>query len=146
MDISGIKKIGAVLLISGILSLIFGAVFISEAISKSNLITEAMSSERVKYGSADGTIDGIIDTPAEAAVMVSVLKEHRTTRYGYYSELERDDPNRAKILNAITMETSLNLAQLGHGLTDVVKFTGLFMGLMGATLVVSGTLAIRSKV
>jgi len=144
MVISGTKKLGTILILAGIISLVFSGVFVFQSVSKANLITEAMCLENVTYGGADGTIDGVIDTPAEAQVMAGILREHRMERYGYYSELERDDPNRETILKAMTMENSLNLAQVGYGLADVVKFTGLFMGLVGVTLVVSGAFVIRS--
>ena len=70
--------------------------------------------------------------------MAEILREHRTTDYGYYSELKRDDPNRDQILKALTMETSLNLAQLSYGLVTVVEVNGVFMIIVGLAL---GTVA-----
>jgi hypothetical protein len=120
-------------------------VFIFQGISKSNMIVEAMRLEKVSYGSADGSIDGLIDTPTEAATMAGILKEHRMDNYGYYSELARDDPNRQTILNAMTMENSLNLAQMGYGLAQVVQANGLYMGMMGLTLVAGSVFLFRVK-
>jgi hypothetical protein len=77
--------------------------------------------------------------------MAAILKEHRTQNYGYYSKLDRTDPNRDQILKAITMETSLNLAQLGYGLTDVIKATGAYIGLLGITLCISGVFLARGR-
>ena len=144
MAISGIKKLGAILILAGIISLVFSGVFVFQSINASNLLTEAMCLEKATYGSADGAIDGIIDTPTEAQVMANTLREHRLESYGYYSELDREDPNRDIILKAMTMENSLNLAQVGYGLADVVKYTGIFMALLGAFLVVGGVFVIRS--
>ena len=140
MAIGRVKTLGMILIIVGIIGIAFGGGFIFQGISKSNLITEAMCLERVTYGGADGDIDGIIDTPTEAQVMASILKGHRMENYGFYSELERDDPGRETILSAMTMENSLNLAQVGYGLAGVVKYTGIFMGLIGITFVVGGAI------
>jgi len=145
MTIKHTKKLAAVLLVAGVISLVLSGVFIFQGISKSNMIIEAMRLEKVTYGGADGNIDGIIDTPVEAITMANILREHRMERYGYYSELERDDPNRETILKAMTMENSLNLAQMGYGLTQVVQATGLFIGLMGLTLVTSSAFLFRIK-
>ena len=134
-------KIGMiVLLIFAVVCLAFGAVFIQQGISKNQLITQALAFEKVKYGGEDaqGAIVDVIDTPKEAMVMAEILREHRTTDYGYYSELKRDDPNRDQILKALTMETSLNLAQLSYGLVTVVEVNGVFMIVVGLAL---GTVA-----
>lgn len=145
MVFSHSRKLAIVVLLVGVVSVVMGGVFIFESIDKSNLITEAMCLENVEYGGADGTIQGIIDTPAEAQVMAGILKEHRFENYGHYTELERDDPNRQKILNAMTMENSLNLAQMGYGLAEVVRYTGIFMVVIGLTLGVSTVSVIRSS-
>jgi len=128
------KKLVVTVLLVAIISIAMGGFFISQGIGKSNLIIEAMRLEQVTYGGADGEIDGIVDTPQEAQIMANILREHRLESYGHYSELERDDPNRETILKALTMENSLNLAQLGYGLCDVVKATGAFMIAIGLTL------------
>ena len=129
-----------VLLFFAVISVAMGAVFISQGIAKNDLLIQALAAEKVAYAAPDanGAIKGVIDTPEEAAVMSGVLKDHRVNDYGYYSELKRDDPKRDQILKAITMETSLNLAQMGFGLVTVVESTGAFMIVMGLAL---GTVA-----
>ena len=145
MTIKHTKKLAAVLLVAGIISLVMSGIFIAQGISKANLIVDSMRMEKVAYGGADGAIVGIIDTPQEAGVMANILREHRMESYGYYSELERDDPGRETILNAMTMENSLNLAQMGYGLTQVVQATGLFIGMMGLVLVAGSAFLFRIK-
>jgi hypothetical protein len=145
MTINHTKKLAAFLLVAGIISIVLSGVFIFQGFSKSNMIVDAMRTEKVTYGGADGEIDGVIDTPTEAATMAGILREHRMENYGYYSELERDDPGRESIITAMTMENSLNLAQMGYGLAQVVQATGLFMGLMGLTLVAGSAFVYRIK-
>jgi len=134
-------KVGMiVLLILAVICVAFGVAFIQQGIAKNSMITEALAFEKVKYASEDakGAIVDVVDTPAEAMAMSEILKEHRINNYGYYTELKRDDPKRDQILKAITMETSLNLAQMGYGLVTVVEGTGAFMIVVGLAL---GTVA-----
>ncbi len=139
------KSLAIILIMAGVISLVFCGVFVYQGFSKSNLIAAAMRIEKASYGSAEGDIVGIIDTSSEASVMSSVLREHRLERYGVYTELERDDPNRETILKAMTMESALNLAILGYGVTDVVKANGAFMGIIGITFIFSGIIVARSS-
>lgn len=138
------KKLAIWVLLAGVVSLAMGAFFVAQGFVKSSMITQAMMSENISYGSAEGKIIGAIDTPEEALAMAMVLKEHRATSYGNYTQLKRDDPGRQQILNAMTMENALTLAQMGYGLTDVVKANGAFMVLIGLTLVATGASALWS--
>ena len=135
------KKVAGLVLVAALVSIAIGGLFIAQAFAKADLITETMVEQKVTYGGAEGGIDGLVDTPQEAATMASILEEHRVTNLGYYTELARDDPNRQTILNAMTMENSLNLAVMGYGLTDVVKGSGAFMIIVGLTF---GAIAVSS--
>jgi hypothetical protein len=124
------KRISILVLIAGLIAIVAGGVFIGMGFQKASMITEKMAEQQVTYTGAGGIINGIIDTPAEAQAMSDVLAEHQAS-LGIYSQLAKDDPNRATILNAMTMENSLNLAIMGYGLTDVVKASGAFMVVVG---------------
>ncbi len=129
------RNLGKVVLLLGLVALVIGVVFIGQGIVKNTMITEAMQVEQITYGGAE-EIEGVIDTAAEAELMAGVLKEHRM-EIGIYSELDREDPQRDTILKAMTMENSLNLAQLGYGMVTVVIVSGIFMVIIG--IAVSGT-------
>ncbi len=130
------RNLGKVVLFLGMVALVIGVVFIVQGVVKNNMITEAMQMEQITYGGSE-EIEGFIDTSAEAKLMAGVLMEHRIEDYGIYSQLDREDPNRATILKAMTMENSLNLAQMGFGMVTVVVVSGIFMVIMG--IAVSGT-------
>ena len=132
------------MLVLGVISIALGSFFIYQGLNKAALITETMKEENITYGAADGSIQGIIDTPTEAASMAAILKEHRLAQ-GNYAELDRTDPKRQTILNAMTMENSLTLAEMGYGLTQVVEGTGAFMLLVGIALGTSGVVGLRHK-
>jgi uncharacterized membrane protein YphA (DoxX/SURF4 family) len=138
------KKLAILAVVVGIVSIVLGSIFIAQGFAKSNVITEAMVSENITYSGAGGTIVGIIDTPEEAQAMADILQEHRQA-LGSYSQLKRDDPNRQTILNAMTMENSLDLAQMGYGLVQVVEASGAFMILIGLTLGAGGVAVIVSR-
>lgn len=134
-------KIAAVVLaVFAIISLVYGAVFINQGINVNKMLVDSLAFEKVKYEAPDakGAIAGVVDTPEEVLAMSNILKEHRIANYGFYAELKRDDPKRVEILKAITMENSLNLAQLGFGVATVIIVTGVFMIVMALAL---GTVA-----
>jgi hypothetical protein len=141
---SRVKVLAGLASIVGVIAIVMGAVFISQGFAKNDMITKAMVSENITYTGAGGAITGIIDTPAEAKVMADILAEHRS-ELGSYSSLKRDDPNRQQILNAMTMENALTMAQMGFGLVQVVQATGGFMILIGLALGVGGLVVFTSK-
>ncbi len=126
------RYLAVVVLLLGVIGLGIGAAFIVQGIDKNNVITEAMRIEQATYGGNE-EIAGVIDTPEEAQLMAETLREHRLDM-GLYTQLERDDPRRDTILKAMTMENSLNLAQLGYGVTTVVIASGVSMVIMGIAL------------
>jgi hypothetical protein len=127
------KGLGLLVSAIGVVAIVMGAFFIAQGFSKNALITKAMVSENITYTGAGSKITGIIDTAAEAKVMADTLAEHRA-KLGSYSSLKNGDPNRQTILNAMTMENSLTMAQMGFGLVQVVQATGGFMILIGLAL------------
>lgn len=138
------KKLGLWVILVGIISIAMGVFFIAQGFNKSDMITEAMASQNITYNSAGGEIVGVIDNAYEAKVMSDVLASHRSAQ-GSYTALKKDDPKRQTILNAMTMENALNLAQMGLGLTQVVEGTGAFMILIGLTMGALGVSGLRAK-
>jgi hypothetical protein len=126
------RYLAVVVLLLGVIGLGIGAAFIVQGIDKNNVITEAMRIEQATYGGNE-EIAGVIDTATEAELMAGILREHRLD-IGIYSELDRDDPQRDTILKAMTIENSLNLAQLGYGVTTVAIVSGVFMVIIGIAL------------
>lgn len=138
------KKIAVIVLLVGLVSIALGGFFIQTGFAKADLLHETMVKQNITYTGAGGTISGIIDTPQEAQAMADVLQEH-SSKYGSYSAMTKDDPNRQTVLNALTMSSSLELAVLGFGLTDIVKATGAFMVLIGLALGLIAIPTLRQK-
>ena len=66
---------------------------------------------------------------------------HSIERYGLYSEMERDDPNRATYIKGLTLRNSLNMAVMGFGVADLAMGMGAIIILMGV-----GTMAFLATV
>lgn len=138
------RNVAILVIVLGIIGVAMGGFFVTLGFQKANMITDKMVEQNITYTGAGGEITGAIDTPQEAQVMADVLAEH-SAALGNYSQLARDDPKRAQILQAMTMENSLEMAVMGFGLTDVVKGTGAFMVLVGGTLALIGIVSVRSR-
>jgi len=50
-----------------------------------------------------------------------------------YAELDREDPNRAVVLNSVSLRTALNMAVMGFKVSDLVTGMGVFMVVIGIT-------------
>ncbi|MBI2847966.1 MAG: hypothetical protein HYX83_02210 [Chloroflexi bacterium] len=62
-----------------------------------------------------------------------MLKGHRH-ELGRYTELARDDPKRATIISAMTLENTLHLAHQGEGFIRIATISGISMIVMGLAL------------
>jgi len=138
------RKVAVLVIALGVIAILLGGFFIQQGFAKASYIREKMAEQNITYAGAGGKIEGIIDTPQEAQAMADILTEHAKA-IGNYSQMDRNDPNRQTILNAMTMINSLELAVTGSGLTDVVKATGAFMVLTGAAFILIGVPSLRKR-
>ena len=99
---------------------------IREALVKENVIT-----------SGDATIPGVLVQDADTAKAQAVaIEDHTFGRFGPYSSLDRDDPNREAYLDGLTLRNSLNLAVVGFGVADMAVGIGAVTIILG--LIVAG--------
>jgi len=154
------RNIGTIILLLGLVCLVIGGIFIWQSIDvKSNVVTQ-MKIMNESYGgqpeylTIDGEIieypkqiDGIIDTQWEAKYVADTLMAHRLNPdegYPPFTEMERDDPARATVIQGITMETALTLAQVGFGISTMALGIGVFMLIAGVAFGGTG-LVLRRK-
>lgn len=138
------RNLGILVIVLGLIGIGLGGLFVGLGFQKAQMITDRMVEQNITYTGAGGDIQGVIDNAQEAQAMANVLAEH-SAAIGNYSQLSKDDPKRAQILQALTMESSLEMAVMGYGLTDVVKGTGAFMILAGGTFALIGITLVRSR-
>jgi len=142
--ISRYLAIAVVLL--GVVSIAVGTVFIVQGTAKSNWLKEAMREEHVTYLLPEEEVakGNVIDTAEEAQTVADTIREHRRNIAPTYEDLlggGHFDPLNATHLSyaqALNMENYLYLGVLGFGVTDVVRFSGLFMIVIGIALGVTG--------
>ena len=138
-------------LLLGIVGIVVGSVFITQAVEKNSWMGEAMRLEKVTLGLSEEQIEKgeLIDTGEEAQIAGDTIREHRRSIAPTYSELlagERYDPTNPEHLSyaqALNMENYLYLAVLGFGVTTVIIGNGVFMVIMGLALILTGVVLLR---
>ncbi len=101
-------------------------------------VRDAVVSENI-ITSDDASIPGVlVDNAAKAKSESDVIEMHYLEITGgkTYAELDRDDPNRETAFRAVQLRTSLNLAVMGFRVADLVIGMGMFMIVVGATLII----------
>jgi hypothetical protein len=130
----GAAAVGLAFVALGILFVVMGLdakATIRAALAEENVTT---SSDAVEFGVPAGLL---VRDARTAEAQANVIKMHSIERYGLYSEMERDDPNRATYVTGLTLRNALNLSVLGFGVADLAIGTGAVILLMGmATLAV----------
>jgi hypothetical protein len=110
---------------------------IRTAMAEENVTT---SSDAVEFGVPAGVL---VRDAKTAEAQASVIKMHSIDRYGLYTEMERDDPNRATYIKGLTLRNSLNLAVMGFGVADLAIGTGAIILLMGVATLAVGVPALH---
>ncbi len=145
------QYLAIMVLLAGVVGVVIGSVFITQAVEKNNWMKEAMRVEQVTFSLSEEQIaEGeVIDTAEEAQVAGDTIKEHRRNIASTYEDLlggGRFDPTNLKQLSyaqALNMENYLYLAVLGFGVTTVIIGTGAFMIIMGIALGATGVVLLR---
>ncbi len=127
----------------GLVFVALGALFIFTGLEAKGTISAALAEENITT-SADavkfGVPAGVLVTDAKTAeAMAEVIKMHSFDRYGRYSDMDRDDPNRAAYIKGLTLRNSLNMSVMAFGIADLAIGTGAIIILMGA-----GTMALAA--
>ena len=120
----------------GIAMMVIGSIFIVMGVDAKGEITEALLKERV-ITSKDAPIPGVLVEDAETArSQAAAIESHTFGRFGPYSSMDRDDPNRETYLKGLTLRNSLNLAVVGFGISDMAVGLGAVTIVLG--LIIAG--------
>ncbi len=134
---SKIAVVVAILLGIGMVAL--GVIFILMGYGAKSDIREALLKERVITG-ADSAIPGVLVEDVETAkAQQDTIEAHTFGRFGPYSGMERDDPNRDVYIKGLTLRNALNLAVVGFGVADLaigIGWVTVVLGLMIAGLAI----------
>ncbi len=123
----------------GIVLLGGGAYMVFEGVRTRNELRDELRAEQV-FTSDDTPRPGALIEDAETARMqADVIRDHTLGTWGPYSELPREDPRRAQFIDGVTLRTSLNMAVMGFGVTQLVIGGGLIITLAGLATVLLAT-------
>ena len=125
--------------ILGLLLVIGGGYMVVEGLAVRDEITDELKAEQITT-SKDARIPGVLVDDAETArAQADVIKEHTLGTWGPYSELPREDPRRAQFIDGVTLRTSLNMAVMGFGVTQLVIGAGVLVLVAGAATLLLAT-------
>ena len=129
----------AVAILLGIGMIALGVIFILMGYGAKSDIREALLKERVITG-ADSAIPGVlVEDLVTAKAQQDTIEAHTFGRFGPYSGMERDDPNRDVYIKGLTLRNALNLAVVGFGVADLaigIGWVTVVLGLMIAGLAI----------
>lgn len=125
-------------LVIGLILVAAGLFFLVKGLDTRAEIREGLIAEQI-ITSRDASIPGVlVEDAATARAQSEAIKGHTYGRWGPYSKLDRDDPNRAVYLDGVTLRTALNLAIAGFGVADMAIGAGVLILMAGvATLLLA---------
>ena len=126
----------AIAMVLGVGMIVVGSIFIFMGADAKGEIQEALRKEKV-ITSKDATLPGVlVEDVATARAQQDVIEDHTFGRFGPYSGMERDDPNRDVYIKGLTLRNALNLAIVGFSLGDLAIGLGAVTIVLG--LITSG--------
>src|SRR4030042_4675472 len=141
------QYMGIVVLLLGLVSLSVGGLFVAQGVGKDHWIRDRARQEKLTFSLTPEQVakGDLVDTAAEMKVAADTIGEHRRAIAPSYQELlgeGRFDPTNPQHLTysqAMNLENSLYMGQLGFGVTQIVLGAGIFMLVVGVAFVVSGS-------
>lgn len=126
-------------LVLGLALVAGGSFFIAKGMAAKAEIRAALLEERITTSQDAEKVGGkagvLVSDPRTAKWQSDTIKLHTLGRWGPYSQMAREDPNRQTYVNGVALRSALNLAILGWGVADLAIGTGAFVILAGvATL------------
>ena len=134
------RYLGMFVVLTALISLVLGIVFVQQGYAKEAFLVEAMEQEKITIGG----VEGIVDTAAKAQAAGDIVREHRhgiSPTYGDLLAGERFNPTNPTQLSyaqALNLENYLYLAVASFGVFTVVKAVGAAMIVIGLGLGAAG--------
>lgn len=131
-----IRYTGIAISVLGLAVIALGVFFVTEGFAAKSEVQAALAEEQVTV-----TIDEVkvpVTDQATATAMADVIKGHTLGRYGPWQGMERDDPNRAAMLDGLALRNSLTLARMALDVSDLVTGLGAALALIGVGFTATG--------
>ncbi len=131
-----VSRIALVVAIAiGFWMILIGTVVIQMGYDARDRIRSALAKELI-ITSRDASIPGIpVEDVETARAQHEVIEDHAYGRFGPYTGMERNDPNRETYLNGLILRNTLNLAILGFGVADMAIGLGAVTILLGVIMI-----------
>ena len=135
----GLRLLAVAVMLSGLVSLVIGIVFIAQSVSVKAMVVEGLRAENVTTAlpseGEEGYFEGnVIDNASEALAASEYLEGHLRDSYGTYGDTGRDSPERTQYLAGTTLRNSLNLAVSSFGVATIALASGVVMITTGLAL------------
>ncbi len=127
---------GVAVLIIGVAVIAMGGFFVSQGMAARDEIKASMVEEQVTTKIND--VEVPVNTQETAMNQANLIKSHTLERFGPWSSMERDDPNRATMLDGLTLRNSLYLGRMGLDVADLVMGLGAIFMLIGTGMALGG--------
>lgn len=126
----------------GLFFILIGATFVYMGYSAKAEIRNNLIAENI-ITSKDASIpEVLVRDAATAKAQAEVITLHSVERWGYYSEMDREDPNRELYMKGLVLRNSLWMAYMGFNVADLVMGVGAVVMAVGASTLVIGTPAL----
>ncbi len=139
---TGLKRyIGLAVLAIGVITIVLGGFFVQQGLAARDEIKASLAEEQVTTTIDEVTVP--VTDQATAMNQANVIKSHTLERYGPWQSMERDDPNRATMLDGLTLRNSLYLARMGLDISDLVIGLGAIFLTVGTGLAIAGAVIVQ---
>ena len=132
------KITGKIVMIAGIILVITGIVFIVLGILTRMEVVAGLEDEEITTRIGDSEEAVPVNDEFTAMNQVNIIKEHTLDRYGTYSSMERDDPNRETFIKGLTLRNALIIARMALQIALLVMGLGGLFILSGLPLTLVG--------
>ncbi len=134
------RYMGIVISVLGLTVIAIGLFFVTAGFAAKSEIQAALAEEQVTV-----TIDEVkvpVSDQATAIAMAETIKGHTLGKYGPWQDMERDDPNRATMLDGLALRNSLTLARMALDVSDLVTGLGAVLAVIGVGFAATGVVIV----
>ena len=134
------RYLGAAILMMGLAIIALGVFLGTEGLAAKREVQAVMAEEQVTL-----MIDEVkvpVTDQKTVMALANVITDHTLGRYGPWQWMEREDPNRATMLDGLTLRNSLILARMALDISDLITVLGSVFFVIGIAFSATGVVII----
>lgn len=137
------KLIGKAVMIAGLIILVVGIAFVVLGFLTRAEVVAGLEDEEITTEINGEKVP--VNNEVTAMLQANTIKQHSLERYGTYSSMERDDPNRDTFLKGLTLRNALIIARMALQISLLVIGLGGLFALMGVSLTLLGLNIVKKE-